>query len=634
MAEDLSSPDGRIAVSFDTGVNLYYSVAVDGKAIIEDSAIGMKLADGRTLGKGAAQEVTRRSVDETIVPVVQEKRAAVRDHFNEMRVVFEDGAAVVFRAYDDGVAWRWETSFDGEVVVEDETADFAFAGDWPVMKTSAKTYECSFESVYDKVALSEWEPDQLAFAPVLVKVPEGPSVIITEADLRSYPGMWLVGDPARATTIAGDFAGYPAETKMAGDRHIRVASREDFIAKCAGARTYPWRVLGIAGDDTGLINSDLIYRLAPPCVLEDTSWIKPGKVSWDWWNALNIWGVDFEAGINNATYRYYIDFAAEHGIEYIILDEGWSDTRDLSKLRSTVDLKDLLAYGKEKGVGLILWCVWVTLDKQLEEVLPLFEAWGVAGVKVDFMDRDDQQIVEFYERLAKATAEHKLLLDFHGAYKPTGLRRMYPNLITREGVLGLEYSKWSNLSDPDYCVSIPFIRMFAGPMDYTPGAMVNAAKGNFRPIMNRPMSQGTRAHQLAMYVVFESPVQMLADTPTAYRANPDSLHFIAGCPTTWDETRCLQGEAGKFVVVARRHGDAWYLGAMTGWRKRTLEVPLDFLDEGKYDAYAIRDGINADRIGIDHVKEETSVSSSDTLTLKLAPGGGYAARFTPATTAP
>jgi alpha-glucosidase len=635
MAEELTSPDGHIRVTVDSGLQLRYSIAVDGVDIIARASIGMEFADGRALGgRDVVQEVARRSVDETIEPVVREKRAIIRDHFNEMRITFEGSNALVFRAYDDGVAWRWETAFDGEVIVTGETAEFAFAGDWPVMRTSAKTYECSFESVYNKGPLSNWEAGMLAFAPVLVKVPDGPSIILTEADLRSYPGMWLEGHPRDNTTVSASFPGYPAETKPGGDRYIRVETREAYIAKCAGTRTYPWRVIGIAQDDTGLVESDLVYRLAPPCVLEDTSWIKPGKVAWDWWSALNLWGVDFEAGINNATYRHYIDFAAEYGIEYIILDEGWSDTRDLTKLRSTVDLRDLLAYGKEKGVGIILWCVWATIDRQREEILPLFQEWGVAGVKVDFMDRDDQEVVEFYERLAKATAEHKLLLDFHGAYKPTGLRRMYPNLITREGVLGLEYSKWSDLSDPDYCVSIPFIRMFAGPMDYTPGAMNNAAKGNFRPIMEQPMSQGTRAHQLAMFVVYESPLQMLADTTSAYRANPDSLHFIAGCPTTWDETRCLQGEAGKFVVVARRNGDTWYVGAMTGWRKRSVTLPLDFLGEGVWDAYAIRDGVNAHRMGSDHVKEERQVSAGDTLTLELAPGGGWVGRFTQAKTAP
>jgi alpha-glucosidase len=544
-----------------------------------------------------------------------------------LRLDFEGDYALIVRAYNDGVAWRWETHFAEDVVVKSEDAAFAFAGDWEVMRTNSKTYQTSFESSYEAQILSEWEAGSLAFAPILVSVPGGPRLVITEADLRNYPGMFLTRHRRDKTTLTGMFAPYPAEEKQVDDRHIRVTGEEAFIAKCAGNRAYPWRVIGIAQEDTQLVESTLVYRLAPECALEDTDWIKPGKVAWDWWNWLNVWGVDFEAGVNSDTYKHYIDFASENGIEYIILDEGWSDTRDLTALKPTVNLKELLAYGKERGVGLILWCVWCTLDRQRAEVLPLFEQWGVAGVKVDFMDRDDQKVVAFYEGLAKDTAEHHLLLDFHGAYKPTGLRRMYPNLITREGVVGLEYSKWSDMSDPDYCVSIPFIRQFAGPMDYTPGAMNNATKQNFRAVMHRPMSQGTRAHQIAMYIVYESPVQMLADTPTAYRENPDCLDFIAKCPTTWDETKCLMGEVGKYVAVARQKGDAWYLGAMASWHKRTLDVPLDFLGEGEYEAVIVRDGINADRIGIDHIHATKTVTADDTLEVRMTQGGGYAARF-------
>jgi alpha-glucosidase len=414
---------------------------------------------------------------------------------------------------------------------------------------------------------------------------------------------------------------------LKGDRDEEVTDRANYIAKTQGKRSFPWRVLAIASDDRGLIDTDIVYRLASETTLTDTAWIKPGKVAWDWWNANNLYGVPFKAGVNTDTYKYFIDFAAAHGIEYVILDEGWYKLGDLLSVVPEMNLDELAAYAREKKVGLILWVVWKTLDEQMDAALDRFVKWGIKGIKVDFMQREDQWMVRFYERAAREAARRKLLVDFHGAYKPTGLSRTYPNVLTSEGVKGLEHNKWSADASPVNAVTFPFIRMLAGPVDYTPGAMINAARDNsFAQIFNRPMSQGTRCHQLAMYVVLESPLQMLADSPSNYLREPESLEFLSAVPTVWDETRVLDAELGGFILLARRHGKDWYIGAMTNWTARDLDLDLTFLGGGTYHADVYRDGPNADRVGVDYQRETHRVSSTDRLKIHLAPGGGWAAR--------
>jgi alpha-glucosidase len=629
MAEEsVASPDGRVKVTVETGRKLAWSLSVDGVTVIEPSPIALTLHKGDTLGRRARlKSANTVAIDESITPPVAEKRAVIANKCNELRLDFEDNFSLLVRAYDDAAAYRIVTARDGEMIVENETAAFNLAGDYTLHRTTAKNLNTSFEGPYTVGPVSAWKPGVLSFMPLLVTAGNGLKLIITEADLNAYPGMFLVRDEKEARRIRGRFAPYPKVEVPSGDRHIKVKTAEPFIAKTTGSRAFPWRVVGIARRDAELIENDVVYRLGTPCALADTSWIKPGKVAWDWWNANNLWDVPFKSGINTETYKYYIDFAAKNGLEYIILDEGWSDTRDLTKLVPEVNLEELIKYGNEKKVKIILWCVWCTLDRQRDVVLPWLEKMGIAGVKVDFMDRDDQVIVEFYERMAKATADHHLLLDFHGSYKPTGLRRTYPNLITREGVAGMEQSKWSSISDPTYTTSIPFIRMFAGPMDYTPGAMRNEQKGVFKAVFNKPSSLGTRCQQLAMYVVFESPLQMLSDSPSAYEREPECTSFIAGCPTTWDETKGVDGKVGEFVVVARRKGDAWWVGAMNNWDAREITVPLSFLGGGSWKADTFADGPVAATTGTDYARSASTVKPEDALTLKLAPGGGYAAKF-------
>jgi alpha-glucosidase len=426
-------------------------------------------------------------------------------------------------------------------------------------------------------------------------------------------------------SLYGKFPAYALADKAKNDRDVPVTKRADFIAKTKGQRSFPWRLLIVAEKDGDLIESQMVYKLAKPLQLDDTSWIKPGKVAWDWYNYNNIYGVDFRAGVNTETYKYYIDFAAKYGIEYIILDEGWYVLGDLMNIVEDMDMEELFRYAKSKNVGIIPWVIWKTLDDQLEEAMDQFEKWGAKGLKVDFMQRDDQWMVNYYHKITKETAKRHMLVDFHGSYKPTGLGRAYPNHITREGVRGLENCKWGDAANPEYNVTIPFIRMVAGPMDFTPGAMVNAQKDNFKPIFNRPMSLGTRCHQLAMYVVYESPLQMLADSPSNYLREPECMEFLAKVPTVWDETKVLDAKVADYVLVARKNGDEWYVGAMTDWTARELTVDFSFLGPGRHTIDIYKDGINADRIGNDYKKETKKISARDKMKIKLAPGGGWAA---------
>lgn len=627
---EVASPRGKVRVAVSVADRVFYMVFVGGQRVLSASAVSMTIDGGVVLGKDPrVVRVERRSVDASIVPPVKEKRAVITDRFNEMTLRFRGGYRLIFRAYDDAAAYRFFVEKRGPVKVNDEEATFFFCGDVSAWVPFTKGMHTSFESNYTFLPVKEVGPVRLAFAPVLVDFPGRAKVAVSEADIDDYPGMFLTGNEAGLPLLRGKFAPYPLEERFRAksNRALEVARAADYIAMTHGPRAFPWRVLAVAEKDGGLIENDIIYRLGPELRLKDASWIRPGKVAWDWWNDLNIYGVDFAAGVNTATYKHYVDFAAEHGLEYIILDEGWSAPDDLLRVNPDVDLPELVSYASSKGVGVILWCIWVTLDRQMDRALDQFAAWGVKGVKVDFMDRDDQRVVDFYRRCAEAAAARRLVVDFHGAFKPDGLRRAFPNILTREGVLGLEYSKWSANVTPEHDLLIPFIRMLAGPMDFTPGAMLNAQEKQFHAVFNRPMSQGTEAHQLAMYVVYESPLQMLCDSPSNYRREPDAMAFLSKVPTVWDETRVLDARVGDYVVVARRNGKEWYLGAMTDWSPRRLEVSLDFLEDRAYEAELFADGTNAARYAGDLKREKIRVKKGDPLTISMAPGGGWAARL-------
>jgi alpha-glucosidase len=461
----------------------------------------------------------------------------------------------------------------------------------------------------------------------------GIKVGISESDLKEYPGMYLRRDAGDSTTLRGAFPAYVLADAPGGHMnfHKEVAQRADYLAIAAGQRSYPWRLLILAEQDRELLDSDLVYQLARPAAAgTDFSWVKPGKVAWDWWNAWNLKGVDFKTGINTETYKYYVDFAAKYGIEYINLDEGWSDQFDLLKLNPEVDPKEIIRYAESKGVGVLLWCVARTLDRQMDTALKSFAAWGARGVKVDFMDRDDQAMVDFYWRTAETAEKYQLMVNFHGAYKPTGMNRAFPNVINCEAVRGLEYNKFARPegTTSKHAVSIPFIRMLAGPMDYTPGAMTNVRKEDFYVVNDRPMSQGTRCHQLAMYVVYEAPLQMLADAPTAYEAEPEIMEFLGPVPTTWDETYAIDGQVGEYAIIARRKGEDWYVGGMTS-EARNVPVDFRFLAEKVYNADIYLDGINANRLGEDYRRSNIQISPLTRMVFDMAPGGGFVLRLTP-----
>ena len=623
----VTAPRGAIVVTIGVAGDLTWAVTLGGRPLLLPSRLSLTLDGARVLGASPSViTTTTRSVDQVLRPVVRVKRAEVRDCFNERRIDFAGGYSLLVRAYDDGVAYRFVTKLAGDVEVRAEEATFRFADDHSLYFPEETSFISHQERSYKRIRISQ-VAKRFSSLPAIVEIADGPKVAITEADLFDYPGMDLTSGPD-ANSLMGLFPYYPAKVAMARDRTENVTERAEYMAKTRGTRDYPWRVLVVAERDTTLLDTDIVYRLASENRIGDTSWIRPGKVAWDWWNANNLFGVPFRAGVNTETYKHYIDFAAEHGIEYVILDEGWYKLGDLLSVVPEMDMEAIAAHARQKKVGLVMWVVWKTFDDQMQAALDRFEKWGVKGIKVDFMQREDQWMVNYYERVAREAAKRHLLVDFHGAYKPTGLYRTYPNVVTSEGVLGLEQSKWGDLASPDNAVTFPFMRMLAGPVDYTPGAMLNATKADFKPIFNRPMSQGTRCQQLAMYVVFESPLQMLADSPSNYRREPESLAFLSAVPVVWDETRVLDARVGSHILVARRSGREWYVGALTNWEARDLEVDLSWLGEGAWKADIYRDGPNADRVAVDYARETRAVSTRERLTIHLATGGGFVARIT------
>jgi len=624
----VKSPDGKVVITVMAGGTITWAVNHEKTAVITPSEIAMTLANGEVLGKNPAVTKTATvSVNETIATPIY-KKDQVSNHYNQLTLNFKGAYGLIFRAYDDGAAYRFFTQKKGEITIINEDANFNFNGDYKAFLPFVNDYRnkdkfnTSFESHYDDVNLSAIKKDTLAFLPVLVDLEKGKKAVILEADLQDYPGMYLA--PGGVQNLHSVFAPYPAGEMLRGINYV-VGKRADYMAKTSGTRSFPWRVIVISTEDRQLADNDMMQRLAEPSKISDYSWIKPGKVAWDWWNDWNITHVNFKAGINVPTYKYYIDFAAANKLEYIIIDEGWSDDHDLNKMK--LDVQQVVDYGRQKNVGVILWSTWYAITRDLDGLFEKFSNMGVKGFKIDFIDRDDQKMVSSLYEIAQKAANHHLLIDYHGMYKPSGMQHTYPNVINCEGVKGLENMKWGTDNQPGYDVSIPFIRMMAGPMDYTPGAMRNATKSAFRPVNSNPMSQGTRCHQLAMYTVFEAPLQMLSDNPTTYMREQENTDFIAAIPTTFDATVALDGKVGEFVALARRKGTTWYAGAMTNWNARSITIGLSFLGAGNYKAILFEDGVNANRDATDYVRKVITVTAKDKLTLNMASGGGWAARF-------
>lgn len=633
---NVTSPDGKLNVTVSVSNKITYSVQHGDNILIDASPVSMKLTTGEVWGENAKLLRTKRDSNRGSIDSPFGTSATIEDNYNEVTFSFRGNWALRFRVYDDGMAYRFINYCKETLFIESEEVSFRFPSDFtaylPYVKKGGDQFQTSFENVYTHTKLSQADNERICFLPVLIEASDGKKMCITEVDLESYPGMYLQNSTGKSQ-LDGVFAPYPSKTEQGGHNMLqqRVLQREDYIAKVEGEREFPWRVVIVSTEDKQLAVSNMTYKLASPSRVDDTSWIKPGKVAWEWWNNLNLYDVDFKTGINNETYKYYIDFASRNGIEYVILDGGWSVNKkaDLMQVVPEIDIQELVNYGKKRDVGIILWAGYWAFDKDMERVCKHYSDIGVKGFKVDFMDRDDQQMVDFIYRASETAARHNLILDFHGMYKPTGLQRTYPNVLNFEGVNGLEQAKWSTeeLDMVTYDVTIPFIRMVAGPMDYTQGAMRNASKGNFRPVNSEPMSQGTRCRQLAMYVIFESPINMLCDSPSNYIREPESLDFIANIPTVWDESIAIDGEVAKHVTIARRKGDTWYVGGMTDWSARDMEIDLSFLPKGNYRITLFRDGVNAHRVGRDYKREIFETSSSDKLSVHLAPGGGFAAKI-------
>ena len=625
----VTSPDGHLSVKIDAGKTLTYSIERDGLLLIQPSRLQLTLENGKLWGPSAQiKKAVTRTVDTTVdAPVF--KRSRVRDHFNEL-VLQTKEYNLVFRAYDDGIAWRFVPV--KPVTVKSEDILFSFAQDWPAyipyVNQHTQTLESQFfssqEAHYTHAKISEWNADRIAFLPITVEAEQGIKLCIVEADLIDYPGMYLYNGNG-GVSLKGMFARLPASYEAEDGNTFQriITSRKDVIAE--DVSVMPWRAVIVAPEAKDLAQSDMTWRLASPNAIGDVSWLRPGKVAWDWWNGWNIYGVDFESGINTATYKYYIDFAAAKGIEYVVLDEGWAKNTvlNMKETRPEIDLPELVRYGQSKGVGIVLWTIARLFEDQMEELCAQYSALGVKGWKIDFMDHDDQNMMHFYRNAAAVAAKYHMFVDFHGACKPVGLSRTYPNVLNYEGVYGLENMKWGSpdVDQVTYDVTIPFTRLVAGPADYTQGAMRNATRANYRSVGDEPMSQGTRCHQLAEYIIFDAPLSMLCDSPSNYMREPECTAWIAAVPTVWDETIALAGEIGEYVVMARRKGDVWYVGALNNWEPRDLELDLSFLPAGAK-VQVMADGVNAHRAARDFKQAECQLDGKP-VKIHLAPGGGW-----------
>ncbi|MFA5469223.1 MAG: glycoside hydrolase family 97 protein [Bacteroidales bacterium] len=627
----LQSPDGNLQVLVNVDKEISWSAQLKGKPVVEKAVVAMELSD-RVLGVNA--RLTKQSVKEIqqeIQVAVPHKDALIEDHCNELSFKFREKFSLSFRAYNDGLAYRFSETSRKPYEVLNEKMDLFFPAGAACYFSEEHTTYSHNESWYPYIQLSDIAAERFCSMPLLIDLPGQAKVLVTETALHHYPGMFLKSNGKNG--FVSKFPPYVLETqppRRGADRNEIISKEAAYIAKVAAGRDFPWRVFVISDKDAGLVESNLTYQLAEPCVLENTDWIKPGKVAWDWYNANNIFGVDFKSGLNTETYKYYIDFASDNKIEYVILDEGWTkSTTEIQACNPNIDVKELIEYGQQKKVGIILWVLWKPLNANMKEILETYSSWGAKGIKVDFMQRNDQYMVESYEQIASECARLNLLVDYHGAFKPSGLRRKYPNVLSYEGVKGNENNKWSADITPEHNLTLPFTRMVAGPMDYTPGAMLNAHPVNHKISYERPMGLGSRCHEVAKYIVYESPLQMMCESPSIYKKEQESVDFITNIPVVWDETRVLDAKVADYIVLARRKGKAWYVGAMTDASPRELEFSLSFLGEGNYSMTLMKDGINADRYAQDYKLEKRSVNKAEVLKIKMVSGGGWAAILEP-----
>ncbi len=632
---EIKSPDNSVEIDVSIADKITYSVIYDSKPVLFPSEISMKLQDGLILGNHPVlKKMRKQSVNRLIYPEIRQKNKSIQEVCNEVELFFKGNYSIVFRAYNEGVAYRFKTTFDNEILVLDEQSNYRFSSNdtiyFALLNHEAKPnddcFHTSFEELYKTMPISEIKADDMAYSPVVVCL-DNLKVAITESDLIDYPGMFITGTNDEPYTLKGKFAPYPAKEKIV-DFYNVVTERADYIAKTNGNRAFPWRTMILAPNDGDLIENELVYLLAGESRIKDLSWLKPGKSTSEWLFDNNIYGVDFKSGYNTGTYKYYIDFAAKFNLEYVLFDAGWSSWTNLFELTPTMDMEYLTSYAKGKGVGLVLWTSAYALNQQMDKALDRFKAWGIKGIMVDFIDRDDQKMISFFEKVAEETAKRQLFVDFHGCPKPAGLNRRFPNVLTMEGAMVQEYYKFGDKLSPEHELCIPFIRGLAGPLDYEPGNMKNEIRENFKPMNNKPTSLGTRIHQMAMFLVYESPYAKMGGNPSDYLKEPEFTQFCVDIPTVWDETKVIDAKLGDYVILLRQaaNGD-YYLGAMTDWTAREFTIDCSFLDEGKYKIEIYKDGLNADRYAGDYKHEIIEVTKVSSLNIKMAPGGGWVGRI-------
>ncbi len=626
----LISPDKKLTaeVAINNGIDV--SLQKGNDRLINLSGMSLQTSgEKQPFGSFQVKKISREIVDELVTPVIREKGDNYKNCYNELTLVFKSNYSIEFRLFNEGLAYRFVSSLKDSLTILSENLNIQLDDNDSIRFQASKSFNSSYETPYEFKKVSAIENGTLCHLPALVEKSEGSFVMITEADLYNYPGAWLKGSGKAELTITN--APFPKSFSTTGNVYGlgQITQKQNFIARVSATRTFPWRIFAVADHEENLISNNMVYLLASPTQLADVSWIKPGVVMFDWWGKNNIYGVDFKAGINTETAKYYIDFCAAHGFRYFLFDDGWCPKDDLLHEIPGLNMPEVTAYAKSKGVDVMLWVIWHSLKIQWDQAFDQFEKWGIKGIKMDFMNRDDQPMVEFYESVARKAAEKKMVVDFHGAYKPCGLRRKYPNVLTREALIEFEYNGGTTWDNPEHHNLLPYIRMFTGPMDYIPATMRNSTKDNFRPIGDYPMGQGTRAHAMALFVILSSPMEMLPDSPSDYYREKECTDFLANIPVEWNETRLLTGKISKYTVIARRSGDDWFVGAITNWDERTLDLPTDFLNPGKYHIEIIEDGVNANTRAEDYIKTVADFSSGKVLKLKLASGGGWLARITP-----
>lgn len=637
----LQSPNAKLQTEIKVGKDITFNLKDSTQLILNDSRIAM-LVNGESWGENEKILSVKNGYSHHIITAPYYKKSEVVDDYNWIRFHFKK-FNLEFRMYHDGLAYRFQGLCDGQIIVNNEVAEYALSknfNSWiPYAPSRTKKTNCTREdqlwtdhqSQYTYMKIADINPRKLIITPFVICLDDDKKLCLAESDINDYPGMYLTKSEQKPFTFNSYFAQYPATTTIGGHGMIEkiVTARKDYIAQTDGKRNFPWRTFIITQQDKQLAETDMIYRLATPCKITDLSWIKPGKAAWDWWNNAALFGVDFKAGINTETYKYFIDFAAQYGLEYILIDEGWFNTQstDIYDLVPEFNLQEIIKYAGSKGIGIFLWVGFLSLERDLEQATKYYSQMGIKGFKVDFLDRDDQVMMNFMWKAAEECAKNHLMLDFHGCSKPSGLQRTYPNVLNYEAVFGLEQMRWSDTSTDmvTHDVILPFTRMIAGPMDYTPGAMRNSLKGKYYPNNKNPMSQGTRAHQVAQYIVFDAPFSVLADSPSLYRKEDETTRFIAQIPTVWDETRVLDGKIGEYIVVAHRKSDRWYVAALNNWISRELSLNFTELLSPHAQLEVFADGKNAEKVPEDYLHATIKTPSDGRITIHLAPGGGWSA---------